>query len=211
MAVEEPIGAGSRASERAAKREKRGARAGGQREGKRDAVRYSRDGLSSVHSTLDSRLVRLSVSATPRPLSPPTFPLRVSPDDAALSGISPETDAARGHTSGLTCTARNHTQSRDLCAPRETDPRETDRLSETSDPADRRTRDHRPQRTTINAHNMSTKENNEVAVEKATENDKPTGDAKCEIKGIKRAAEVSSVSSFCFFFFFVFPFTYLYL
>lgn len=42
---------------------------------------------------------------------------------------------------------------------------------------------------------MSTKENNEVAVEKATENDKPTGDAKCELKGIKRAAEVSFLFS----------------
>lgn len=38
---------------------------------------------------------------------------------------------------------------------------------------------------------MSTKENNEVAVEKVTENDKASGDAKCEIKGIKRPAEVS--------------------
>lgn len=39
---------------------------------------------------------------------------------------------------------------------------------------------------------MSTKENNEVAVEKVTENDKAAGDAKCEIKGIKRPAEVSA-------------------
>lgn len=39
---------------------------------------------------------------------------------------------------------------------------------------------------------MSTKENNEVAVEKVTENDKASGDAKCEIKGIKRPAEVST-------------------
>lgn len=38
---------------------------------------------------------------------------------------------------------------------------------------------------------MSTKENNEVTVEKATENDKASGDAKCDLKGIKRAAEVS--------------------
>lgn len=39
---------------------------------------------------------------------------------------------------------------------------------------------------------MSTKENSgDVAVEKVTENDKPNADAKCEIKGIKRAAEVS--------------------
>lgn len=37
---------------------------------------------------------------------------------------------------------------------------------------------------------MSTKENNEVAVEKI-DNDKAAGDAKCEIKGTKRAAEVS--------------------
>lgn len=35
---------------------------------------------------------------------------------------------------------------------------------------------------------MSTKENNEVAVEKI---DHDKGDAKCEIKGTKRAAEVS--------------------
>lgn len=40
----------------------------------------------------------------------------------------------------------------------------------------------------IYKHKMSTKENNEVAVEKI-ENDK--GDAKCELKGTKRAAEVS--------------------
>ena len=40
---------------------------------------------------------------------------------------------------------------------------------------------------------MSTKENSgEVAVEKVTENDKPSVDAKCELKGIKRAAEVST-------------------
>jgi hypothetical protein len=38
---------------------------------------------------------------------------------------------------------------------------------------------------------MSTKENSEVAVEKVTENDKPISDAKCDLKGIKRAAEVS--------------------
>lgn len=38
---------------------------------------------------------------------------------------------------------------------------------------------------------MSSKENNEVAVEKVTENDKASGDAKCEIKGMKRPAEVS--------------------
>jgi len=41
---------------------------------------------------------------------------------------------------------------------------------------------------------MSTKENNEVAVEKVTENDKASADAKCDIKGIKRPAEVSAVS-----------------
>lgn len=34
---------------------------------------------------------------------------------------------------------------------------------------------------------MSSKENNEVAVD----NDKSAGDAKCELKGTKRAAEVS--------------------
>lgn len=48
---------------------------------------------------------------------------------------------------------------------------------------------------------MSTKENNEVAVEKVTENDKASADAKCDIKGIKRPAEVSTVSlppSFCY-------------
>ena len=40
---------------------------------------------------------------------------------------------------------------------------------------------------------MSTKENSgEVAVEKVTENDKPNADAKSELKGIKRAAEVST-------------------
>lgn len=37
---------------------------------------------------------------------------------------------------------------------------------------------------------MSSKENNEVAVEKI-ENDKSSTDAKCELKGTKRAAEVS--------------------
>lgn len=36
---------------------------------------------------------------------------------------------------------------------------------------------------------MSTKENKEVAVEKIADNDKV--DAKCEIKGTKRPAEVS--------------------
>lgn len=40
---------------------------------------------------------------------------------------------------------------------------------------------------------MSTKENNEVAVEKVTENDKASADAKCDIKGIKRPAEVSTI------------------
>jgi hypothetical protein len=35
---------------------------------------------------------------------------------------------------------------------------------------------------------MSSKENNEVAVEKI-DNDKSAGDAKCELKGTKRAAE----------------------
>lgn len=39
---------------------------------------------------------------------------------------------------------------------------------------------------------MSTKENNDVVIDKATENDKAS-DAKCDLKGIKRAAEV------CFF------------
>lgn len=43
---------------------------------------------------------------------------------------------------------------------------------------------------------MSTKENNsEVAVEKVGD-EKGTGDAKCDIKGTKRAAEVI----FCFYF-----------
>lgn len=37
---------------------------------------------------------------------------------------------------------------------------------------------------------MSSKEQNEVAVEKI-DNDKASGDAKCELKGTKRAAEVS--------------------
>lgn len=37
---------------------------------------------------------------------------------------------------------------------------------------------------------MSSKDNNEVAVEKI-ENDKSAADAKCELKGTKRAAEVS--------------------
>ena len=41
---------------------------------------------------------------------------------------------------------------------------------------------------------MSSKENNEVAVEKVTENDKASGDAKCEIKGMKRPAEVSCLA-----------------
>lgn len=41
---------------------------------------------------------------------------------------------------------------------------------------------------------MSTKENNEVAVEKVTENDKASADAKCDLKGIKRPAEVSPAS-----------------
>lgn len=36
---------------------------------------------------------------------------------------------------------------------------------------------------------MSSKEQKEVAVEKI-ENDKAAGDAKCELKGTKRAAEV---------------------
>lgn len=40
---------------------------------------------------------------------------------------------------------------------------------------------------------MNAKENNDVAIEKATENDKASGDAKCDLKaGIKRAAEVSN-------------------
>lgn len=47
--------------------------------------------------------------------------------------------------------------------------------------------------------NMSTKENNEVAVEKVTENDNKT-DAKCEIKGFKRPAEVSPPNSSTLFF-----------
>lgn len=48
---------------------------------------------------------------------------------------------------------------------------------------------------------MSTKENSEVAVEKVTENTKPNADAKCEIKGIKRAAEVSFIFIMHFFFY----------
>nr|CAD7261389.1 unnamed protein product [Timema shepardi] len=41
--------------------------------------------------------------------------------------------------------------------------------------------------------NMSSKENNsEVAVDKATENDKAGGDAKSEVKGTKRPAESKS-------------------
>lgn len=36
---------------------------------------------------------------------------------------------------------------------------------------------------------MSSKENNEVAIDKI-ENDQNSGDAKCEIKGTKRTAEV---------------------
>lgn len=45
----------------------------------------------------------------------------------------------------------------------------------------------------VSSENMSTKENNsEVAVDKVTENnDKPAGDAKAEVKGTKRPAEVS--------------------
>lgn len=38
---------------------------------------------------------------------------------------------------------------------------------------------------------MSTKENNEVVVEKVNTDAKVNADAKCEIKGIKRSAEVS--------------------
>lgn len=40
-----------------------------------------------------------------------------------------------------------------------------------------------------NINKMSSKENNEVAVEKI-ENDKAGSDAKCDLKGTKRAAEV---------------------
>lgn len=41
---------------------------------------------------------------------------------------------------------------------------------------------------------MSTKENSgDVAVEKVTENDKPNAEAKCVVKGIKRAAEVCTL------------------
>lgn len=42
---------------------------------------------------------------------------------------------------------------------------------------------------------MSTKENNEVAVEKVTENDKASADAKCDIKGIKRPVEEKNEES----------------
>lgn len=42
---------------------------------------------------------------------------------------------------------------------------------------------------------MSSKENSEVAVDKI-DNDKGSADAKCELKGTKRAAEVSYYSSF---------------
>lgn len=50
---------------------------------------------------------------------------------------------------------------------------------------------------------MSAKENNDVAVEKATENDKPKADAKSEIKGIKRPAEVSRYFALVFFLLFL--------
>lgn len=42
---------------------------------------------------------------------------------------------------------------------------------------------------------MSTKENAEVAVDKVTENNEKTADAKAEVKGTKRPAEVSWPSS----------------
>lgn len=45
---------------------------------------------------------------------------------------------------------------------------------------------------------MSTKENNDVAVEKL-ENEKNAADAKCELKGTKRSAEVSV----CFYFYYI--------
>ena len=49
---------------------------------------------------------------------------------------------------------------------------------------------------------MSTKENNDVAVEKATENDKACAEPKCEIKGgIKRAAEVSFYYYYYYYFY----------
>lgn len=48
----------------------------------------------------------------------------------------------------------------------------------------------RKQTDTTHANKMSSKEQNEVAVEKI-DNDKASGDAKCELKGTKRAAEVS--------------------
>lgn len=45
---------------------------------------------------------------------------------------------------------------------------------------------------TQHTNRMSSKEQKEVAVEKI-DNDKASGDAKCELKGTKRAAEVSGL------------------
>lgn len=42
---------------------------------------------------------------------------------------------------------------------------------------------------------MSSKEQNDVAVDKI-ENEKASGDAKCELKGTKRAAEVSVIDTY---------------
>lgn len=50
--------------------------------------------VSTRHSPL---LTGCSLSHRPFPSFSPPLPLGFSPDDAALSGISPETDAARGH------------------------------------------------------------------------------------------------------------------
>lgn len=133
---------------------------------------------SSVHDTLHSWLVRLFLTLLSplflsHSVSPPSLPLGFSPDDAALSGISPETDAARGHGVLLRAT---HATALYLFPP-----------------FCKRTRRHLAQHTPST---MSTKENNEVVIEKVSENDKTSGDAKCEIKGIKRPAEVSSVLFF---------------
>lgn len=117
--------------------------------------------VSTRHSPL---LTGWSLSYPPFPSFSPPQPLGFSPDDAALSGISPETDAARGH--GVLLRVHISLSSSSIVS------RHADIL--------------------LNARFiMSSKENNEVAVEKVTENDKASGDAKCEIKGMKRPAEVS--------------------
>lgn len=50
----------------------------------------------------------------------------------------------------------------------------------------------REQTDATHTNRMSSKEQKEVAVEKI-DNDKASGDAKCELKGTKRAAEVSGL------------------